>query len=73
MKLRISLCAIALVVLASAMAGQASAQDKQATGKDESTASPEMQEMMKKWMDAATPGRAPQGAGALHREVGHGL
>ena len=51
MKLRLSLCAIALVVLASAMAGQAYAQ-----GKQEGAASPEMQEMMKKWMDAASPG-----------------
>ena len=56
MRLRLSLCAIALAVLAAGAAGQASAQGKQSAGKDESTASPEMQEMMKKWMDSATPG-----------------
>ncbi|HJQ70632.1 MAG TPA: DUF1579 domain-containing protein [Blastocatellia bacterium] len=56
MRLRLSLCVIALITLLAAMAGQALAQGKQATGKDESTANPEMQEMMKKWMDAATPG-----------------
>lgn len=59
MKLRLSLCAIALAVLAAAMAGQAYAQ-----GKQESAASPEMQEMMKKWMDAASPG-------AHHKALDH--
>jgi hypothetical protein len=63
MKLRISLwgiplcgvtlCAIALVMLAAVMT---SAQEKQATGKGDSKADPAMQEMMKKWMEAATPG-----------------
>jgi hypothetical protein len=56
MKLRISLCAIALIVLAAAMAGQASAQGKQAKGQEQSAVNPETQEMMKKWMDAASPG-----------------
>ena len=56
MRLRISLCAIALVVLAAVMACPARAQDKQATGKGEGNADPAMQEMMKKWMEAATPG-----------------
>lgn len=56
MKLRISICAIALVMLAAVMTGPASAQDKQATGKGAGGEDPAMQEMMKKWMDAATPG-----------------
>lgn len=52
MRLRISLCAIALVALSAV----AFAQEKPATGKQESKANPDTQEMMKKWMDAATPG-----------------
>jgi hypothetical protein len=43
-------------MLAALMAGPARAQDKQATGKGEGNADPAMQEMMKKWMEAATPG-----------------
>jgi hypothetical protein len=52
MRLRISLCAIALVALSAV----AFAQEKHATGKQESKANPDTQEMMKKWMDAASPG-----------------
>jgi len=51
MRLRISLCAIALIALSTI----ALAQEKQAAA-NQSKATPDMQEMMKKWMDAASPG-----------------
>lgn len=51
MRLRIVLCAT--VLICAALNGNAPAQEQ---GKTEAKAAPNMQEMMKRWMDAATPG-----------------
>jgi hypothetical protein len=58
MKLRILLCTIALVGALLLTAGQAFSQENKAAGKDDAKSAADMQEMMKKWMEVATPGEA---------------
>jgi Protein of unknown function (DUF1579) len=56
MKLRILLCTITLVCASLLSAGRAFSQENKAGGKDGAKPAADMQEMMKKWMEMATPG-----------------
>jgi hypothetical protein len=58
MKLRILLCAIALACASLLSAAPAFSQENKAGGKDDAKPAADMQEMMKKWMEVATPGEA---------------
>lgn len=58
MKLRILLCTIALASASLLSAGQAFSQENKGGGKDAAKPAADMQEMMKKWMEVATPGEA---------------
>jgi hypothetical protein len=58
MKLQVLLCTIALVGASLLSAGQAFSQENKPGEKGDAKSAPDMQEMMKKWMEVATPGEA---------------
>lgn len=58
MRLRTLLCTIALVGVSISSAGQAFSQENKVRGKEDAKPAADMQEMMKKWMEIATPGDA---------------